>query len=373
MVDPKQTVGELFSGPGGMGYGLLQAGIHPLWALDNDLEACRTYRLNVGDHAICQNIETVDFSRLPAPDGLAFGFPCNDFSQVGEQKGLEGYFGGLYKHAKRALDVIKPTWFIAENVPGMLKNGAKHVLGEFAGAGPGYRVAVHMYKFERYGVPQRRHRVIAVGIRSDADSTFSPPAPTHGGHDGEPIITAKEALEGAESVEHNNRKTRHPQHVIDRLKHIPPGENAWHPDVPEHLQLNVEACRLSVIYRRLHPDEPSYTVTGSGGGGTHMYHFDEPRALTNRERARLQAFPDTFIFKGTKEGIRRQIGMAVPPVAAEHIGRALLASISGAEYPFVEPSIGMLGPDAGRPAQLELVSGQEAADADYEPRRAAQR
>lgn len=351
MVKQQQTVGELFSGPGGMGYGLLQAGIEPLWAIDNDAQACKTYERNVGAHAICEDIESVDFARLPRPDGLAFGFPCNDFSQVGEQRGLEGYFGGLYRHATRALEQLQPTWFIAENVPGMLKNGAKHVLGEFAGAGPEYRVAVHLYEFERYGVPQRRHRVIAVGIRVDRNVVFAPPAPTHGIDGGKPVVVARQALQSAEAVPHNNRRTRHPPHVIERLKHIPPGENAWHPAVPEHLRLNVDGCRLSVIYRRLHPDEPSYTVTGSGGGGTHMYHWEEPRALTNRERARLQAFPDTFVFEGTKEGIRRQIGMAVPPLATEQIGRALVACLSGEEYPAVEPSIAVLGPDADNHAE----------------------
>lgn len=96
---------------------------------------------------------------------------------------------------------------------------------------------------------------------------------------------------------------------------------------------------MSQIYRRLHPDEPSYTVTGSGGGGTHGYHWKEPRALTNRERARLQTFPDDFVFHGTKESIRRQIGMAVPVKGAQIIFEALLKTLSGKSYKSVDPSI----------------------------------
>ena len=97
------------------------------------------------------------------------------------------------------------------------------------------------------------------------------------------------------------------------LSHIPPGENAWYEGLPEHLRLNVKKTKISQIYKRLHPDKPAYTVTG-GGGGTHMYHYAIPRALTNRERARLQTFPDNYEFLGGKEAVRKQIGMAVPPM-----------------------------------------------------------
>ncbi|MDT1893633.1 DNA cytosine methyltransferase, partial [Acinetobacter baumannii] len=87
--------------------------------------------------------------------------------------------------------------------------------------------------------------------------------------------------------------------------------------------LNVRGATISQIYRRLDPAKPSYTVTGSGGGGTHVYHWDEPRALTNRERARLQTFPDTFHFEGRRDSIRKQVGMAVPPLGAQAVFTAL--------------------------------------------------
>ena len=105
--------------------------------------------------------------------------------------------------------------------------------------------------------------------------------------------------------------------------------------MPEHLQLNVKGARLSNIYKRLLPNEPSYTVTGSGGGGTHMYHWEEPRALTNRERARLQTFPDNFQFIGSRESIRKQIGMAIPAQGAKVILEAILKTLAGIEYDFM--------------------------------------
>ena len=127
--------------------------------------------------------------------------------------------------------------------------------------------------------------------------------------------------------------------VIERLRHIRPGENAFTANLPPELQLNIKGARISQIYKRLDPQRPSYTVTGSGGGGTHIYHWEEPRALTNRERARLQTFPDTYEFQGTKESVRKQIGMAVPCRGAQIIFEAILKSFAGIDYPSVEANI----------------------------------
>jgi site-specific DNA-cytosine methylase len=85
-------------------------------------------------------------------------------------------------------------------------------------------------------------------------------------------------------------------------------------------------------------EKPSYTITGSGGGGTHGYHWEENRALTNRERARIQTFPDDFIFEGSKEQVRKQIGMAVPPLLARIVFTAVLKTFAGVPYPHVSAS-----------------------------------
>jgi DNA (cytosine-5)-methyltransferase 1 len=130
----------------------------------------------------------------------------------------------------------------------------------------------------------------------------------------------------------NHEFTKQHQRVIERLEYIKPGENAWTAKLPAHLELNVSGARISQIYKRLDPTKPSYTVTGSGGGGTHVYHWIENRALTNRERARLQTFPDTFHFQGSKESVRRQIGMAVPPDGARVIFDAIKKTLDQIPY-----------------------------------------
>ena len=109
--------------------------------------------------------------------------------------------------------------------------------------------------------------------------------------------------------------------------------------MPDELKLNVRGAKISQIYKRLDPKKPAYTVTGSGGGGTHIYHWSEPRALTNRERARLQTFPDEYVFEGSKESVRKQIGMAVPCRGAKIIFDAILKTFAGIEYESVEPSL----------------------------------
>ena len=193
-------------------------------------------------------------------------------------------------------------------------------------------------KFEEYGIPQARHRIIIVGIRNNINVTYRVPSP-------EPYReidnTCRNAIENPPipADAPNNEATRQSPTVIERLRHIRPGENAFTANLPPELQLNIKGARISQIYKRLDPQRPSYTVTGSGGGGTHIYHWEEPRALTNRERARLQTFPDTYEFQGTKESVRKQIGMAVPCRGAQIIFEAILKSFAGIDYPSVEANI----------------------------------
>ncbi|MEH7568777.1 DNA (cytosine-5-)-methyltransferase, partial [Priestia megaterium] len=281
---------------------------------------------------ICGDVRELDITKLEKIDAFSFGFPCNDYSIVGESKGLEGEYGPLYSYGIKVLKFHQPKWFIAENVGGLESANEGQafikILQEMEGAG--YNITPHLYKFEEYGVPQARHRIIIVGIRKDLGWTFQIPK----AKDPSQRKTARQALEEplipADAL--NHELTKHKGKVVEMLSIIKPGDNAWADYIPEHLRLNVKGAKLSNIYKRLHPDLPSYTVTGSGGGGTHMYHYSEPRALTNRERARLQTFPDWYQFLGGKEIVRRQIGMAVPPEGAKVIIEAILKSFAGIPY-----------------------------------------
>jgi DNA (cytosine-5)-methyltransferase 1 len=344
-------LGEMFCGPGGIAVGANRAcifngnesyNISHEWAIDYDEDTCTTFRNNICPNephkVICADVRKLDIDKLASINCFAFGFPCNDFSVVGERRGIKGEFGPLYTYGVRVLKIFKPDWFLAENVGGLQSaNEGKtftKILDDLRNAGDGYRLTAHLYKFEDYGVPQTRHRIIIVGIKNDLGLEFKVPAPTHIAHP----VSAREALETPPISKDlaNQELTKQSDNVIMRLKHIKPGENAWNSKLPPKLRLNVKGARMSQIYRRLMPNKPAYTITGSGGGGTHVYHWKENRALTNRERARLQSFPDDFIFFGQKESVRRQIGMAVPPKGAQVILEAILKTFGGITYPSIE-------------------------------------
>ena len=344
-------LGELFCGPGGLALGATMARIEDpeykiihKWANDYDQDTCNTYTRNIcpkdAKSVICGDVRRLDINKLGDIDALAFGFPCNDFSVVGEQKGFDGVFGPLYTYGVKVLKKYHPLWFLAENVGGLKSanegKAFKKIQKDLKTAG--YRIYPNLYKFEEYGVPQARHRGIIVGIREDLPYEFKIPSPA-------PYkdidVTCKNAIEKPPIARDapNNELTKQSAKVIERLSYIKPGQNAFTADLPEELQLKVKGAKISQIYKRLDPDKPAYTVTGSGGGGTHMYHYSEPRALTNRERARLQTFPDNYIFEGSKESVRKQIGMAVPAKGAKIIFEAILNTFAGIEYESVEPSI----------------------------------
>lgn len=344
-------LGELFCGPGGLAYGAMSAKVSHkncrivhTWANDYDRDTCDTYIHNIcpndPESVLCGDVRKLDIEALPPVDALAFGFPCNDFSVVGEQKGFDGTFGPLYSYGVKALVAHQPDWFLAENVGGLKSanegKAFKKILEDLRGAG--YRIYPHLYKFEDYGIPQARHRVIIVGIREDLPYEYKVPSPEPYRDVDNSCRTAIEVPPIATDA-YNNETTKQSPQVIERLKYIKAGENAFNANLPEHLKLNVRGAKISQIYKRLDPNKPSYTITGSGGGGTHVYHWEEPRALTNRERARLQTFPDSYLFKGSKESVRKQIGMAVPCEGARIIFEAILKTFSGEEYASVPCSM----------------------------------
>lgn len=337
-------LGELFCGPGGLAWGAMNADIGlpefkitHAWANDYDESTCETYRRNICPDApktvYCKDIRKFNMEKLSPIEALAFGFPCNDYSVVGEQKGMEGVYGPLYSFGVKALKKFRPMWFLAENVGGLRNaNDGKafaKIMEELKAAG--YKLYPNLYKFETYGIPQARHRIIIIGIRDDLDYEFKIPSNAPYADVDNSCRTAIEKPPIPVDAS-NNELTKQSDTVVERLKHIKPGQNAFTADLPEHLKLNVTGAKISQIYKRLDPDKPAYTVTGSGGGGTHIYHWKENRALTNRERARLQTFRDDFIFEGSKESVRKQIGMAVPCKGAQIIFESVLKTFAGIEY-----------------------------------------
>lgn len=342
-------LGELFCGPGGLAYGAinsqsddgLQSVVHA-WATDYDKDSCSTYIANIcptePDTVICKDVRDLNIDNLAPIDAFAYGFPCNSFSNVGEHKGLSNEkFGQLYWYGVKVLRKFRPKWFIAENVSGIKSAGNNDfqiILKDLKESG--YKLSVHQYKAEDYGIPQRRHRIIIVGIRDDLDVEFKVPSPEmFNDYD----ITSRTALNGIAKDAKNNEIRKLSEKVITRLTYIKPGENIWKAEsrLPEHLKINTKT-RISQIYRKLDPEKPSYTITASGGGGTYGYHWSN-RELTNRERARIQTFPDNFGFIGDYSSVRKQIGMAVPCNLSKVVVTAILNSFANIPYKSIPSNI----------------------------------
>ena len=335
----KYKLAELFCGPGGFAEGAKQTKkFTHLWVNDIDQSALNTFSHN---HPECETIQGDGLKifnnqkmselkkRHGSIDGLIFGFPCNDFSMVGKKLGLSGDYGGLYKVACKVLKYFKPKFFVAENVTAISSKNLnsktyynfKKIMVDLSNCG--YAIYGNKIEFEKYGIPQTRHRLILFGVRKDQFNKirFSFPKPTTLGK----FVTCKQALKSLEKKNDllNHEFTNHNNEVIKRLKKTKQGQNVWDINgLP-----NVKSARMSHIYKKLDENKPAYTVTGSGGGGTHMYHYKFSRALTNRERATLQTFPLTYEFKGKKDEVRKQIGMAVPVKGAKAIMQSVIKAL----------------------------------------------
>jgi DNA (cytosine-5)-methyltransferase 1 len=324
----KPKVLSLFSGCGGLDLGFHMEGYETVWANDISIEASETFRIKFGNVINSKNIETIDPYKdksIPECDIILGGFPCQDFSVIWKQPGLNGSRGNLYKSFLRFVDAKKPKAFVAENVKGLLtannRKAIEQIISDFENIEPGYLIKVQLYNFADYGVPQFRERVIIVGVRMDTKFNFFHPQPTHGPKVQKPYFTSGEALKEVEKIELNNEKLNIASKTEALLKLIPEGGNFA--DIPKNHPLYVKGM-ISHVYRRLKLDEPAKTIIAAGGGGTWGYHYPEPRPLTNRERARLQSFPDDFFFFGSIAEVRRQIGNAVPPNGVRSTAKKLM-------------------------------------------------
>lgn len=346
-------LGELFCGPGGLACGALRShsddGIYNIehaWANDYDEDTCKTYIKNIcpdkPETVYCGDVRDLDIASLGEIDAFCYGFPCNSFSNVGEHKGLANEkFGQLYWYGIEVLKKYKPKWFVAENVSGIRSAGSgdfQVILEDMRAAG--YKLTVNLYKAEQYGIAQTRHRVIIVGIKDDIPVEFKVPDPAMYK---ERDISVATALQDIPVDAPNNEIRKLSDNVTRRLELIQPGENVWQAEerlgeaFPEELKIKTKT-KISQIYRKLDPNKPAYTVTAAGGGGTYMYHWTD-RELTNRERARIQTFPDDYEFVGKYSSVRKQIGMAVPCKLSEIVITAVLNSFAGIEYPWVMPNM----------------------------------
>ncbi len=309
---------SLFSGAGGLDLGLIQAGNTVIWANDIDKNAVETYKNNIGNHIVLDDIKNIDIATLPRAEVVVGGFPCQGFSQANRFRMLEDERNHLYRFFYEVIKRKQPDFFIAENVKGILSLGKgaaiEQIMYDFGKAG--YNTELHLVNMADYGVPETRKRVIIIGQNKSLGNRklFHFPPPTH-----------------EKDGKHGLKKWVSIRKAID---HFPD------PDLPNAV-LNHEYSKYKVQYRdytahrQTDPDKPSPTILarGNGGGGVcAIPHYNGKRRLTVRESATVQTFPEDFEFHGVMGSCYRQVGNAVPVLFAYMLGKELIRIERNKEY-----------------------------------------
>jgi DNA (cytosine-5)-methyltransferase 1 len=284
-------VASLFCGVGGLDYGFHKnENYEHVFANDFNKDACKTYEEYFKFKPTCGDIKQI--KEIPDHDVLVFGFPCQSFSVAGSRR-LEDPRGQLYLEAVRILKDKQPRFFVCENVPGLISIGGgevfKTILKSFEDVG--YKTKWRLFEMEKFGIPQKRRRVIVVGVRNDLD--LDPVFPEPSG----PVKTLRDAIAGL------------PDELDESINHVvfksPPKlkDHAW------------------MGYRKPDWDKPFFTLTTRPPTENHP---DMKRRMTLREYARIQTFPDDMIFHGSKSSILQQLGNAVPAEFSVYLANMLV-------------------------------------------------
>jgi DNA (cytosine-5)-methyltransferase 1 len=346
MSYPPLTAIDLFAGAGGLSLGLVAAGFRVLSALDSDSQAVETYKANIGPHAICRDIASVGRDDLLSGrhrsrvDLVAGGPPCQGFS-IKRGRDPKDSRNSLLFEFLRIVAEVQPRFFLIENVPGLVSRRGRRFLDLALSdaASQGYHCHVAVLNAAAFGVPQLRERAFVVGERPVRGRVvFEFPRPTLA-PDG--YQTVRDSIGNLPSppedgkphsqIANHYREARLSATNRERLLHIPPG--GGRENLPSRLRLrchqDTPRIRHVDTYGRLAWDEPAVTLTARFDSFTRgrFAHPEEHRTITLREGARIQTFPDHFVFIGNREQVARQIGNAVPPLLAKALGRAIAAAL----------------------------------------------
>ena len=342
--EPITTI-DLFAGAGGLslGFHLADRGFTPVFAVEHDHAAAATFERNFGCDVFDGDIE--DGPRYPEADLIIGGPPCQGFSPLGRDRDNESRarLNGLWKHYLDAVRTIRPKAFVIENVPEFQRSAQFAELLHLLATDTelcAYQAAYGVLNAADYGVPQSRRRGIFIAVRDRDEPLPWPPPPTHGpvAESGRAYVTVRDAIsdlpprtEGTDPVfeaqgQHLHFGRRPMPKSMERYRAIPPGGNRFdlmrnRPDITPACWLNKPSGTTDVM-GRLWWDRPSATIRTEffkPEKGRYL-HPTANRVISHREAARLQSFPDTYVFEGSKIEIARQIGNAVPPQLAKAIG-----------------------------------------------------
>ena len=319
MLENKIKVASLFCGCGGSDLGLLggfeylgksyrKLPFEIVYAIDNDKYAVETYNANFKHAAECADVTKVNFADVPEVDMMIGGFPCQSFSTVNPTKDTNDARANLYKEIVRFLHEKRPKYFICENVKGLLtlQNGAiiQKIVNEFSECG--YNIRYKLIKAVEYGIPQRRERVIIVGIRNDINFRYSYPEPICSEVNATPLSSVIDKLDIEEQKYYFSHKAvLGVKNAKNNMK-----RGLWQNLNAPCLTLTSHLAKVSMNSR-----DPILLVDAE----KELY-----RRFTPREAARIQSFPDSFKLHTSEAKSYKQIGNAIPPVMMWYIARNLV-------------------------------------------------
>lgn len=322
---------DLFSGAGGLALGFEQAGFRSVWAVEIDSDAADTYELNFGHPVFKGPIEKVE--SLPVQAEIVIGGPpCQGFSPLGKMSPRDEHaeMNQLWRQYLRIVDMCKPVAFVVENVPEFLRSveGARMIaLAEERG----YLVAHGVLDASQYGVPQKRRRGIIVATKTGVPRLPAPSAKR---------TTVRDAI-GNLPLQPNDYDWhigRNPRpESLRRYQLVPPGGNRFDLLKTEEGRSLAPRCWIQKpsgstdVFGRLEWDKPALTIRTEffkPEKGRYL-HPQADRPITHREAMRLQTFPDSFQWVGSRISVARQVGNAVPPTLAKHIALELKAILAG--------------------------------------------
>lgn len=348
------TMIDLFSGVGGLSLGFEMAGFKAVLANEYDASIAESYVKNRPHVKMIVN----DITQLPIQetfseycgkiDLIVGGPPCQGFSQKGQRKSINDERNFLFRYYYEVVTLVKPKYFVMENVPNLLTTEDGYFKKEIESLfeSIGYKIVADVLNASDFGVPQNRKRAVIIGRLGDYPLSMPKPKTRKVTiWDAISDLAYLESGEGAEVQEyryapqseyqrvlrdgsillHNHVATKHSELALERLRLIPPNKGR---EVlpPEHLTKSI----YSGTWSRMLKDDISVTITTrfdtpSSGRFTHPF---LNRAITVREAARIQSFPDTFVFHGNKTSQMKQVGNAVPPLLAKAIAEVILEDIT---------------------------------------------
>ena len=343
-MNKRYNVLDLFSGAGGFSYGFKNAGFNIVAAIEKDMDAIKTHELNFPDSKIFnRDITTFTDNEINSlfsnVDIIIGGPPCQGFSIANLKRDILDPRNKLFLEYVKFVRLIKPKIFILENVKGLLslnKGQTKDAI-LFLFSELGYNIEYQVLNSADYGIPQKRQRVFFVGVRSDLNKRFTFNLEkenlvtieeaikdlyhNNGSKDGnieqqlEPITSYQKKIWDSPIIK-NHYSSALKEVTLNKIKYVSEGQN-WR-SIPKELLGNKE--RFSTAYYRLDSQDISPTVDTFH---RNIFHPKVDRFPTVRENARLQSFPDSFVFIGSKTSQYKQVGNAVPPILAEKLGNAI--------------------------------------------------